>query len=309
VGIDLNTAQLLIKAHKNGVSFGRMATLGRQRLLGNRQALISVLRKSGYELPRNLVRRLLDPTTEYAEDFLSLLGANEIVAIDASDFEGAQILHDMNRPIPDSLVSSFDLVLDGGTLEHIFDLPTALRNAAQMVRPNGRFISHTMANNFCGHGFYQFSPELFYRFLCPRNGYAMESCIIWEDTPRSRFYQVPDPDSVQSRINLTSEVGTFMVIQAKRLGDVPREFVPQQSDYVRLWEGGPTEAVQHSSSLAKLKSILKRIPTMQFAVRKLLRFQERYIAAEYRRLRIKRNAQGVLTPLKDLRVICGGYFR
>src|SRR5665213_2499788 len=176
MGIDLNTAQLLIKAHKSGLKFGRMATLGRQGLHTNRPALISVLRASGYELSKDCIRKLLDPTTEYSEDFFSLFGVKEIVTIDVSDYEGAQIVHDMNRPIPGSLVSSFDLVLDGGTLEHIFDFPTTLRNATLMVRPNGQFISITAANNLCGHGFYQFSPELFYRFLCPRNGYSMESC-------------------------------------------------------------------------------------------------------------------------------------
>ena len=305
MGIDLNGAQLLIEAHKNGVSFKRMATLGRQGLHANRQALISILQKSGYEMSRDIVYRLSDPTTIYSEDFLSLLGAEEIVAIDVSNYEGAQIIHDMNRPIPDRLTSSFDLVLDGGTLEHVFDFPTALRNATQMVRPNGRFISLTMANNFCGHGFYQFSPELFYRFLCPTNGYAMETCVVWEDIPGSMFYRVPDPDSVQSRVELTSEIGTFMIVQAKRLGDVSMELIPQQSDYVRLWEG-PAEAVQVSSGLAKLKSVLKGIEALRSAValvRRLRWIQVRSIAAQYRRLRIKRNARGHLTPLENLHVI------
>jgi SAM-dependent methyltransferase len=297
MGIDLNGVQLLIKAHKNGVSFERMATLGRQGLYLNRHALISVLRESGYEMSKDCARRLMDPTTKYAEEVFSLLGAKEIFAIDVSDYEGAQILHDMNMPIPGRLASSFDLVLDGGTLEHVFDFPTALRNATQMVRPGGRFISNTMANNFCGHGFYQFSPELFYRFLCPRNGYAMESCIIWEDIPGSKFYCVPDPDSVQSRIDLTSDFGTYMCVQAKRLGDVSREFIPQQSDYVRLWEE-PAKAVPPPSSLAKLRLVLGRIRALRSvvaSVRNLLRL-------EIRRLRIKRNARGFLTPLKDLRV-------
>ena len=174
---------------------------------------------------------------DYSEEFLSTLGAKEIVAVDASDFEGAQIVHDMNLPIPDALHSSFDVVLDGGTLEHVFDLRTSLYNATQMVRPGGRFISLTQTNNFCGHGFYQFSPELFYRFLCTANGYLMESCILWEDIPGSSFYQVPDPDAVQDRINLTSEFGVYMFVQATRRGPVSRDYIPQQSDYVRLWEG------------------------------------------------------------------------
>ena len=285
-----------------------MATLGRQRLLGDRETLVSILTKSGYAMSQDCIARLLSPSTEYSEDFFALLGAKEIFAIDVSDFEGANILHDMNRPLPNSLISSFDLVLDGGTLEHIFDLPTALRNTTRMVRPNGRFISLTQANNFCGHGFYQFSPELFYRFLCPKNGYVTEYCIIWEDIPRSQFYRVPDPDVVGTRINLTSEFGTNMTVQAKRISDVSPEFIPQQSDYVRLWntQPGETNLSEPRRTWAKFKSMLKLIPNFRAAVRfvrRLLRIPTYQAIAEYRRLGIKRNAMGLLTPLRNLRVI------
>jgi SAM-dependent methyltransferase len=228
------------------------------------------------------------------------LGAKEIVAVDASDFEGARIIHDMNRPIPDTLNSSFDVVLDGGTLEHIFDLPTALRNATLMVRPGGRFISLTQTNNFCGHGFYQFSPELYYRFLCPANGFAMESCILWEDIPGSSFYQVPDPDAVKDRINLTSEFGVYMFVQAKRQGQVSRNFIPQQSDYVRLWEGKPPDAnrkIKTPGRSQKVKATFKRIPILRTAI------QSARAAARYRSLSIRRNINGYLTPLANLQVI------
>ncbi len=301
MGIDLNHAQILIRAQKNGVSFERTATLGRQRLLCERHTLISVLRGSGYQMPEDSVLRLLDPTNEYSEELFRVLGAKEILAVDASGFEGARIIQDMNLPIPDSLASSFDLVLDGGTLEHIFDLPTALRNATRMVRPNGRFISATQANNFCGHGFYQFSPELFYRFLCPENGYVTEYCILWEDIPGSNFYEVPDPDLVRDRINITSEFGIYMIVQARRQGKVSETFIPQQSDYVRLWEdrSGADAPSNHASSRSiKLRAQLKRIPALRIAV------QSTQAAARYRRFDIKRNPNGYLKPLNgDLRVI------
>jgi SAM-dependent methyltransferase len=296
MGIDLNGAQLLIMEHKNGVSFERMATLGRQGLHANRPALISVLREAGYEISMDRMHKLLDPTTEYSEELFGLLGAREVNAIDVSDYEGAQIVHDMNRRIPDRLASAFDLVLDSGTLEHIFDFPTALRNSAQMVRPNGRFISITMANNFCGHGFYQFSPELFYRFLCSKNGYVVESCIIWEDVPGSRFYQVPDPDAVRTRIDLTSDFGTYMIVKANRLGDISPEFTPQQSDYLQLWNRS-SEVRPPPTALSKLASLLSRDRTIRSA------FVAFNAKARYRRLRINRNAQRFLTPLNDMRVL------
>jgi SAM-dependent methyltransferase len=312
LGIDLNSAQLLIEAHKSGVSFERVATLGRQRLIGDREKLVSVLKKAGYAMSKACVARLLATSTEYSEEFFALLGAKEIFSIDVSDFEGANILHDMNQPLPHSLISSFDVVLDGGTLEHIFDLPTALRNATKMVRPNGRFISLTQANNFCGHGFYQFSPELFYRFLCSKNGFTTEYCILWEDIPGSPFYRIPDPDVARTRINLTSEFGLNMTVQAKRTGEMSETFVPQQSDYVRMWEAQPAEddrlnpAIEGPPIWTNFRSFLKGIPGVRPAVRfarKLLRIPQRQAIGEYRRLGIRKNTLGLLSPLRNLRVI------
>lgn len=302
MGIDVNGAQLLVRARQSGVSFARMAMLGHQSLHCNRPALVSVLRNAGCELSRDFVRSLLDPTNEYADEFFRVLGAREMVVIDASDYEGAQIVHDMNRPVPASLHSCFDLVLDSGTLEHVFDVLTALRNAAEMVRPEGRFISITMANNFCGHGFYQFSPELFYRFFSSKNGYAVESCIAWDGTFRSRFYRVSDPDIVQSRVNLESDCGgVYMAVQARRLGDVSRGFIPQQSDYVRLWGQSPNS----SSRFDKLKAALRRNPAVRSAVAPILRtfrLQRAVISSLSFRRRLRGSPPGALTPLKGLRV-------
>ncbi len=44
----------------------------------------------------------------------------------------------------------------------------------------GHFISVTFANNFLGHGFHQFSPELYFRVFCPANGFEVESLMLCE---------------------------------------------------------------------------------------------------------------------------------
>ena len=77
----------------------------------------------------------------------------------------------MNLPIGDDLKRKFSVVIDGGTLEHVFNFPVAIKNCMQMLDVGGHFFVHTMANNFMGHGFYQFSPELFYRVFSPENGF------------------------------------------------------------------------------------------------------------------------------------------
>jgi methyltransferase family protein len=61
--------------------------------------------------------------------------------MDASGFEGSSIQHDLNQPIPPSLSARFTLVLDSGTLEHVFDVPQALRNCMEIVAPGGHLIA------------------------------------------------------------------------------------------------------------------------------------------------------------------------
>ena len=60
----------------------------------------------------------------------------------------------MNEAIPDSLKGKFSCVLDGGTLEHVFNFPQAIKNAMEIVAIGGHFLGVVPANNFSGHGFY-----------------------------------------------------------------------------------------------------------------------------------------------------------
>src|SRR5262249_39640930 len=128
----------------------------------------------------------------HAEPCFLSLGARAVFSMDVSAFEGATFIHDLNQPVGDELKQRFDLVYDGGTLEHVFNFPTALKNCMEMVRVGGRFFMHTVTNNWCGHGFYQFSPELFFRALSRDNGYEVERMVVHR-VGYGGWYEVNDP--------------------------------------------------------------------------------------------------------------------
>jgi len=90
--------------------------------------------------------------------------------------------------------SRFTLVLDGGTLEHVFDYPAALRQCLELVALSGHFITIAPAQNQMGHGFYQISPELFFRVLSGENGFTLRKMVLF-DTSRidAPFFEVRDP--------------------------------------------------------------------------------------------------------------------
>jgi 2-polyprenyl-3-methyl-5-hydroxy-6-metoxy-1,4-benzoquinol methylase len=66
-----------------------------------------------------------------------------VEAVDNSGYEGAALVHDLNRPIPKGWEERYDTIVDGGTLEHVFNFPQALANCMRMVRTGGRLFLFT----------------------------------------------------------------------------------------------------------------------------------------------------------------------
>lgn len=255
MGLDSNGTKFLFAAHAAGVSFRQTAMLGRQNFFPEPASLQRLLdlRQSGL----SAVEFLAD-SQNYAEKFLEFLGAEEAVAIDNSAYEGAAIVTDLNAPIDASLKERFSVVLDGGCLEHIFNFRRAIRNCMEMLQIGGHFLGITPANNFCGHGFYQFSPEIYFRIFTGENGFALRAVLTRDG---STWYRVQDPDQFGGRVELQNNRPTYLFVMAKK-NEARELFVtpPQQSDYARTWKaatGQPHSTLQPGGSFAaKLRTIL-----------------------------------------------------
>jgi hypothetical protein len=197
-------------ARAEGVSFSRTLTIGRQTAYGG---------------------------SHNADALLQELGATELDSIDASPYEGATIIHDLNTPFRSERL--YTAVFDGGSLEHIFNFPQALANCLNLVEVGGHFLAAMPANNQLGHGFYQFSPELLWRCLSPDSGFRVEVMILLEKRPLSvRWYQALDPATV-GRAQLRTRHPVEMFVISRRESDIePLQVPPQQSDYLGLWAGG-----------------------------------------------------------------------
>jgi SAM-dependent methyltransferase len=265
MGMTVESCRFLAEACRSGVAPGRVLTLGRQSLWVSPERLVSLLAEAG-RAPDTAAREhyaLLAGTPRRFEAFLTLLGASEVLAADASAYEGAELIHDFNQPVPPAMEQQFNLILDGGTLEHIFDFPTAIRNCMRMLRVGGRLILFTPANNYFGHGFYQFSPELFYRVLSPESGFEVERLQAMVDTAgfsrvlgvkyafpiTGRRYDVADPRQVKDRVLLVNNEPVLLFIQARRVRLVePLQTPPQQSDYVGQWAVGTAPQPLRQSS-------------------------------------------------------------
>ena len=237
MGFDIQGTKFLLSAQRRGVSFAQTATLGRQELFVDGRYLPKIFRRFGVPDSTAQSSRLLAASDGYAEPLLRWLGGEQIVSIDASAYEGTSVVHDMNLPIPEGLRAAFSVVIDGGTLEHIFNFPVAIKNCMEMVRPGGHVLLMTPANNFLGHGFYQFSPELFFRIFSADNGFEVNRAVLAETAPDAQWYEIVDPARAGRRVELVNHRPAYLLIQARRLRQVPVLAVPpQQSDYTTLWQ-------------------------------------------------------------------------
>ncbi|MCS1408850.1 MAG: hypothetical protein M2R45_02027 [Verrucomicrobia subdivision 3 bacterium] len=233
MGLDAPAVKFLCAAKSLGVDFSDAATIGRQSFFPDARSLRQVFSVLG-------ISRQAETFLEenpYSEAFFSLLGAREVTSVDFSDYEAATVVHNMNRPIGGELRKRFSVVHDGGTLEHVFHVTQALKNSLEMVRVGGHFSIANIANNFMGHGFWQFSPDLIFRVLSPENGYQIECVLLHEAVSDGAWYLVADPAEVRSRVELRNALPTYIMAIAERVREV-EIFAnpPQQSDYVALWD-------------------------------------------------------------------------
>lgn len=112
------------------------------------------------EQPRDMRARYL---------FTEIFQADDFKILDISAEEGADYVADLNHPITqDELKEAFQIVLDLGTQEHVFNDMTFLKNVFDILSSDGTYLFDLPANNYCEHGFRQFSPTFFYD-LCASN--------------------------------------------------------------------------------------------------------------------------------------------
>jgi hypothetical protein len=256
MGLDADGTRALLYARKQGVDFSRTAMLGRQGLHLNVPTLTRNLRDFGLQASAKESVRMLSAEKGYAEPFLRLLGASEIVSFDVSGFEGATYIHDFNLPLDKKFSRRFSVVLDSGSLEHIFNFPQAIANCMEMVHVGGHFVGITPTNNFLGHGFYQFSPELFFRVFSPSNGFALRQILAFESLGTT-WYEVVDPDALGQRVSLINRHETYLLIIAQKTAERPL-FADgvQQSFYSAQWQLGRPVGHWLTRSIAGWRSLV-----------------------------------------------------
>jgi hypothetical protein len=194
----------------------------------------------------------------FVDDFLACSGVNHQEYLDLSNYEGATILHDLNKPIPEELRNSFDLVIEAGTLEHVPDIFVGFENLKSLVKVGGHLIMISPANNFLGHGCYQLSPEIFFRGLSTGQGFEIEYFLLHQEGVfGGKWFTVPDSQKIGQRVDIKSRRATYICVLATKVGN-PMNKVQNQSDYESIWkEEAKISRLGHRYN--QLPYVLKRV--------------------------------------------------
>jgi hypothetical protein len=245
MGIDSHGFNFLKYAHNFG-DFGPTVTIGRQSL---------------HLHPRQIRKAFAADSRIASEDYCEGMltrhfGATRIDSLDASLYENATIRHDMNRPLPESQYGKYQTVFDGGCLEHIYDIPQALKNVSLLCRPGGQILHVLPANSFCGHGFWQFSPELFFSLYSEANGYAGTEVFLANTLCLSHWFRVSRPEQGR-RAEIQSLSPMYLLVRTQKQGEHFSHQSITQSDYLHNWEQKPK----------KVKS-KDRLPSWVYGLRK-----------------------------------------
>lgn len=209
MGIAPYLAEAIVREHKFRPIKGDVLLLGRQTFLFTPEQAVAMIR--GHGLEPATTETEIDATTlagvshGYIKDssFFALLGATSVRALDVTDYEGAEIIWDLNKPIPDELESSADFILDGSTLDNLFNPATALQSIARILRPGGRLLS---TNGASAHAspYTMATPHWFVDYFA-MNGFA----------------------DFRSYLTLHGYYGSKMMVLANRPGDsFGRAFLP-----------------------------------------------------------------------------------
>ena len=221
-------------------NFGNVLTLGKQEII-----LTNEDRKRLNLVEKDYVN------DEYIDKLLvDKFKANSVKSIDNSSFEGADIIHDMNKPI-ENLNEKFDTIIDFGTSEHIFNVVENLSNISKFCKNDGIILHSLPANNNCGHGFWQFSPELFFSLYSENNGFSDTEIFVFNTHNKYEWWKV-EKQKLGERLEISSDAPLYVLVKTIKKSETQNKDV-QQSDYIERWN---ENSINHKDIKKKKLSIL-----------------------------------------------------
>lgn len=205
MGISAHLALMILQEHKYKPITGRVLFIGRQTFhmdIDHAVALVESILGSSHDADVSVVdtkTRASKNRVEELEDnfisdknFFSLFSDAQIMAVDVTDYEEADIIHDMTQPLPDHMIGAYDFVINGSCLDNIFDPAAAQRNFGRVLKPSGRLFQVEWGSSFSS-AYVMFSPEWFYDFYLYNHWHDAKIYVCRVGQGQSGYRHVSSP--------------------------------------------------------------------------------------------------------------------
>lgn len=248
MGLAAPSLKFIMRKNKKYKFKGPVLTFGNQDIYANENDIKQWADKE--EITLSQPKEILYSTSgdvskinKKAVNYIHAITFFEFIGIDKKDyydidkfaFDKPHILHDLQYPINKKYHNFFNLVIDSGTLEHIFDVKSVMENIIRITKTGGYVLQLIPAQNFINHGFYQFSPTFFYDFYTNNGFKIIESYIIEINNNSHRFhFYNQSKDYTGLFFNPSSRLVNCFLVQKKE--NMEKMVLPDQYFYKKLAE-------------------------------------------------------------------------
>ena len=134
--------------------------------------------------------------------------------LDIHASRGFEIVADLNAPLAAALPGQYDLVYDGGTMEHCFNVGQVMRNFLALAKVGGHIV-HVNPLNYFNHGFFGFNPTFYHDFYT-QSGHRLASEFygLFGPVLESRMVTLPALQGFNSAPERTA-----VLVAAQKLND------------------------------------------------------------------------------------------
>ena len=271
------TVKLFIKQQKaRDSSNASLLTIGKQRIDFSVDELEFWAKKNYFILNNvylesaKLEKRKLTET-----EFFKSIGFSSVDSLDVSEYEGATIICNLNNDIPHELKNRFDVIFDGGSTEHMFNVPKAFENYNKMLKVGGDII-HSLPSTGClDHGFYMFSPTLFYDYYS-QNRWKIKDFLMIQ-LPYSgfkpwRIFRYSEPGPSLEGVKFFGRWTIFFIAQKQEFSSYNCNI--EQHFFKPLWNQNSSEPTFLRKVFRTLPERLKSIVRSLFKIRELTSFSK-----------------------------------
>jgi SAM-dependent methyltransferase len=162
--------------------------------------------------------------------YAAFLDYSDLVSIDFHGTPAARAI-DLNHPV--ELGRRFDIVIDSGTAEHVFNVAQFFRTCHEVTAPGGLMLHNNPFRGWLEHGFYNFNPT-FYWDVAVANRYEV-LMLVYSETQPLRIEQLLTRERVieMARAGALGPNALLYAVYRKPRDEAPFA-IPRQAYYANV---------------------------------------------------------------------------